>query len=84
MTTDRDFDEMTDKELRDAFRAETFPLDPIIEIARVEELGELARVLKVSGKTMARIEREGLSWFQAERFALRLGRHPAEVWPRLW
>lgn len=37
-------------------------------------------VLRVGGSTWRQYRRDGLSAFQADRLAVRLGLHPAEVW----
>lgn len=41
----------------------------------------LCRLLRISWATLGRLRSAGLSEEQADRFAVRLGLHPAEVWP---
>lgn len=43
--------------------------------------GHVSRVLNVSGSTWAHFRRVGLSPFQADRLACRIGLHPSAVWP---
>ena len=45
---------------------------------------EMAGLLKVSSRTVVRYRRRGLSVVQADRAAVAVGFHPAEVWPNWW
>lgn len=44
----------------------------------------VAARLGVATKTVDRFRREGLSEDTADRYAVRAGHHPGEVWPEQW
>lgn len=60
------------------YRFALSPLEAAIDVRFPGRAG--ARLLHVSGATWAQFRRTGLSAFQADRLAVRLGLHPAEVW----
>lgn len=53
-----------------------YPFGRLLELSDLHTLG-------VSGESRHRLEREGLTIDQAERYAQRAGLHPCEVWPEL-
>ena len=42
---------------------------------------QLALHVRMSGTTLADVRRNGLTELAADRYAIRAGLHPAEVWP---
>lgn len=60
-----------------------YPVEPLLRRAEVSSLSMLttrAR-LRVGGGAYRHVLVDGLSAYQADRWAVRLGFHPAEVWP---
>lgn len=49
----------------------------------VPRSSRLARLLRISGTSLARFNVDGLTAVQAERYAVRAGCHPFEVWPEM-
>lgn len=41
----------------------------------------LADAWGVSKMNVYRWQRSGIPWYQADRISIRIGRHPAELWP---
>lgn len=58
-----------------------WPLGPLREVAPTIATAELARMAGVSRRTAARWAETGLADVHADRVAVRLGLHPALVWP---
>ena len=62
-----------------------FPYAPLVAAAGNPEPGALARRLGVDRRTVHRWQRAGLvPATTADRAAVRLGHHPAEIWPTEW
>lgn len=57
-----------------------YPLEPLLHAAGIGEYG-LTRLLGVSGSTLIAYRERGLLVKAADRLAVRLHLHPAEVWP---
>lgn len=47
-------------------------------------LAALAQRLGVSHRYLRALRSRGMTWKQADRFAIALGFHPAEIWPAIW
>lgn len=45
------------------------------------DIGKVARALNMEPSGIYRWREEGLTWMTADRVAVRLGLHPAEIWP---
>lgn len=50
----------------------------------MREVGVRYEDLGVSGSTMKQWESEGIPYMTADRYAVRLGLHPSQVWPDWW
>ena len=61
-----------------------FPIAELESCLRATSAREMAGLLKVSSRTVVRYRRRGLSVVQADRAAVAVGFHPAEVWPNWW
>lgn len=61
-----------------------FPLAPLFAHAEATSLRRLAFLLGLDGSTVSGVQHSGLTWRQADEWAIRLGKHPAEVWPDIW
>jgi hypothetical protein len=57
-----------------------YPLSPLLEATGLS-LSALAQRVGIGGGEYRRIQAEGVSELLADRWANRLGLHPAEVWP---
>jgi len=60
-----------------------WPLEPLLAAAGLSRAA-LGRQLRLAGHTMRAASRRGLSDVQADRWAVRLGLHPVEVWGSAW
>src|SRR5262245_1314694 len=60
-----------------------WPLTPLLAASGMSRNG-LARQLRLAGHTLRTASRRGLSDVQADRWAVRLGLHPVEVWGSSW
>lgn len=60
-----------------------YPLEPLAARSGLPR-HQLAIRINASNLSMHRYERDGLTIWQADRFAVRLGFHPANVWPDWW
>lgn len=60
-----------------------WPLAPLLEASGLNRLW-LAHHVRVSGETLKRAERDGLTDTEADRWATRLGFHPSAVWGWDW
>src|SRR5262245_6674250 len=60
-----------------------WPLTALLAASGVSRNG-LARQLRLAGHTLRTASRQGLSDVQADRWAVRLGLHPVEVWGSSW
>ena len=69
---------------RGPMQARPFPLAPLLEVAGHPSLRRLALLLGVNGSALSRANATGLTWRQADTWACRIGKHPAEVWPSVW
>lgn len=58
-----------------------YPLAPLMKAAHIPTMVALRRVFPMNGTEYRRVLDDGLSERQADRWAIRLGLHPAEVWP---
>lgn len=57
------------------------PVEPLIRAAHAESLTQFAEMLHVNYRDVARAVQEGLGTKRADRWAVKLGLHPYEVWP---
>lgn len=68
--------------------ADRFPVEPLLALHPEDSLVGAARAIgRGQGITEAnihRVLREGLTWMEADRWAVALGHHPTEVWGRAW
>jgi hypothetical protein len=62
--------------------ARRYPLEPLLAMMDSGRR-DAAVELGISGRTRARLLRDGLTERQADRFAVRVGLHPWTVWPDL-
>ena len=60
--------------------ARPWPAGPLVELAGNPSITGLARLLGEPYTTVHVAQRDGLTDVQADRWAVALGRHPAEVW----
>lgn len=60
-----------------------FPLQPLLDAADVTA-GQIGRLCKISGSRVAEAVSGGLTVWEADRLACRLGLHPGNVWPEWW
>lgn len=60
--------------------ARRFPYDQLLRRSGISQ-NALRLKVGISGESTRRYEREGLTIWQADRFAVQLGYHPATVWP---
>src|SRR5262245_1888000 len=60
-----------------------WPLTSLLAASGMSRNG-LARQLRLAGHTLRTASRRGLSDVQADRWAVRLGLHPVEVWGSSW
>ncbi len=60
-----------------------FPLDVIINIDQFDNV-EISRRFGVSSNTLWRWKKHGVPAIAADRLAIRLNRHPLEVWPNFY
>jgi hypothetical protein len=60
-----------------------FPLAPLLALIDATPAALALRV-GASGSTVHRAAAAGLTWHQADVWAVRIGKHPAEVWPSWW
>lgn len=58
-----------------------YPLAPLMDAAGIATMAELRLSFPMGGTTYRQVIDEGLSEVQADRWAVRLGLHPTEVWP---
>lgn len=65
-------------------RLTRFPIEPLFSLAHGDPIMRLARTMHVDAAQLHRARREGLSWVHADRWAVALGFHPAEVWGQAW
>ena len=61
-----------------------FPIEPLFAMALGDPILRLSRTMGVDNGQMRRACREGLTWLSADRWAVALGFHPAEVWGQAW
>ena len=61
--------------------AARWPFAPLLAAAGHPPVAALARRLRVSSRTVWRWQRYGLDDHQADRAAVALGYHPANIWP---
>lgn len=57
-----------------------YPLAPLMAAAGVRSMQELRSIFPMNGAMYRRVLHEGLSEIQADRWAVRLGLLPGEVW----
>lgn len=60
-----------------------FPLEPLLQLTRCSR-ARLARRVQASGDSIAQAAVEGLTAWQADRWAGRCDLLPTEVWGHLW
>lgn len=63
---------------------ERFPLHPLATAAGADGVGDLARAVGVSSRTIHRWARNDIPFYAADRAAIALGSHPLIVWPDQW
>ena len=63
---------------------ERFPLEPLARAARADSVVALARAVGVSPRTVHRWAIAGIPTLAADRAAIAVGSHPANIWPRQW
>lgn len=72
----------------DSVAAQRFPIEPLATIWQREHpdatLDQLRRELAINGPTWHRMQAHGMTVAQADRYAVRLGRHPCEIWDNWW
>jgi hypothetical protein len=76
-------DTTTDASTAVALDGAGWPLEPLLEAAALTA-GRLAGELGLSGTTVRRAARQGLTDRQADEWAIRLGLHPLLVWGWAW
>lgn len=64
----------------------TLPVAPLLEHCRAHEMdqGDLAELAGTTVRAVQRWRHRGVPWSIADRAAIRLGLHPAELWPDWW
>lgn len=72
-----------ERELGGTDAARRFPYDRLIQRSGMSR-SALRMKVGISGESARRYESEGLTVWQADRLAVRLGFHPANVWPDWW
>jgi hypothetical protein len=61
-----------------------FPLEPLeLALGRPTDF-QLTRLLRCRPDEIVTARAWGWSWAQADRYATKVGFHPAEVWPDVW
>ncbi|MGI8753588.1 MAG: helix-turn-helix domain-containing protein [Acidimicrobiales bacterium] len=65
-------------------RLTRFPIEPLFALAHSDPILRLARTMHVNAGQLHRARRDGLTWVHADRWAVALGFHPAEVWGQAW
>lgn len=65
-------------------RQRPFDFAPVAHVLEGRSTHAQERALHVSPKTLRRYKAEGLTVWQADRAAVRLGYHPANLWPQWW
>lgn len=60
-----------------------FPLAPLLERAGISKR-RLTMLVAASGSAMGKATTSGLTWQQADVWAIRCGHHPAEIWGNWW
>jgi len=70
--------------VRQEGRVTRFPIEPLFALSHGDPILRLARTMHVDSAQLHRARREGLSWVHADRWAVALGFHPAEVWGDAW
>jgi hypothetical protein len=58
----------------------TYPLQPLLDMTGITR-GQFAKHAHISGTEAARLETEGLTEAEADRYAVRCGYPTAYVWP---
>ncbi|MGI8753895.1 MAG: hypothetical protein ACR2MN_16595, partial [Acidimicrobiales bacterium] len=61
-----------------------FPVEPLFALAPGDPILRLSRTTGVDNGQLHRAIRDGLTWSSADRWAVALGFHPAEVWGQAW
>ncbi len=61
--------------------ARRVPFGPVLDQAGHASARVIAKKLEVSSKTIQRWKKTGIPIWEAERAAIRLGTHPALLWP---
>lgn len=63
-----------------------FPGQPLLDAiaAKYGNVNKGAIAVGVSFRTLLRLRHEGVSWIQADRWSVRFGMTPDEVWGPLW
>lgn len=60
-----------------------YPFGPLLEALRTTH-GAFAKRHGVSGRDVKVMVEQGLTEYQADKYAIRAGLHPGDVWPDLW
>jgi len=61
--------------------SQNFDIRPLLNRARISTAGELAERCGVNRKAIHNRVRRGISWAEADEFAIRCGFFPWEIWP---
>ena len=61
-----------------------FPIADLLEAAHETSPWRLALLVGCGGGAMTHALEHGLSWRQADNWAIKLGKHPCEVWGVRW
>lgn len=64
--------------------AQRWPLAPLMAASRLPSRAALARALGVSGGAIAKAAERGCADKQADQWAVRISKHPGEVWGSAW
>lgn len=59
-----------------------YPLAPLMQVSGIATMKSLRAIFPMNGTEYRRVIDDGLSEPQADRWAVKLGLHPAEVWPQ--
>jgi hypothetical protein len=58
-----------------------YPLAPLMAATGIQSMKQLRDIFPMNGTTYRQVMDEGLATDQADRWAVRLGLHPWQVWP---
>ncbi len=64
--------------------ARPWPFEPLYELSGCDSMRQMCDKVRTSGHAVYRAAKEGLTDVQADRWAVRCGYHPSEVWGDAW